>query len=139
MDQRRPPEPKPAGDDAARGPQDLERLLVARQHAGDVAGMVALYEPDALLDPGDGRLIRGTVELAVFFADAIARGQVYAVGRQNPPLVSGDVALTSTTMPDGSVTAEIARRQPDGTWRWVVDRFAHCDATDADAPRSAGG
>jgi hypothetical protein len=31
--------------DPARDPQDLERLLVARQHAGDVEGMMALYEP----------------------------------------------------------------------------------------------
>ena len=100
--------------------------------------MVALYEPDAVLDPGDGRLIRGTVELAGFFGDAIAAGQVYAVGRQNPPLVSGDVALTSTTLPDGTVTAEIARRQPDGTWRWVVDRFAHSPGTSAEASRSGG-
>jgi len=129
MNQPRSPEPRPAGDDAARDPQALERLLVTRQHAADVAGMVALYEPDAVLDPGDERLIRGAVELAGFFADAIAAGQVYAVGKQNPPLVSGDVALTSTTMPDGSVTAEIARRQPDGTWRWVVDRFVHYSAT----------
>jgi ketosteroid isomerase-like protein len=135
MDQRRPHEPRPAGDDAAQDPQDLERLLVARQHAGDVAGMVALYEPDALLDPGDGRLIRGAVELAGFFADAIAAGHVYAVGNQNPPLVSGDLALTSTTLPDGTVTAEIARRQPDGTWRWVVDRFVHDSATAGSSSR----
>jgi ketosteroid isomerase-like protein len=131
-------EPRPAGDDGARDPQDLERLLVARQRAGDVAGMVALYEPDAVLDPGDGRLIRGAVELAGYFADGIAAGQVYAVGKQNPPLVSGDVVLTSTTLPDGTVTAEIARQQPDGTWRSVVDRFAHSPGTSADASGSGG-
>lgn len=32
-------------DQPSRDPQDLERLLVARQHAGDIEGMVALYEP----------------------------------------------------------------------------------------------
>jgi len=24
---------------------------------------------------------------------------------------------------DGAVTAEVARRQSDGTWRWVIDKF----------------
>jgi hypothetical protein len=36
----------------------------------------------------------------------------------------GDLALTSTRLPDGSVTAEIARRQGDGTWLWVIDQFS---------------
>jgi hypothetical protein len=36
----------------ARDPQDLERLLVSRQRAGDVDGMAALYEPHAVLDCG---------------------------------------------------------------------------------------
>jgi hypothetical protein len=48
----------------ARDPQDLERLLIVRQHAGDVEGMVALFEPDAVIDTAEGdnaegRLIRG--------------------------------------------------------------------------------
>jgi hypothetical protein len=25
---------------------------------------------------------------------------------------------------DGSVTAEVARRQADGTWLWVIDKFS---------------
>ena len=39
----------------ARDPQDLERLLIARQWAGDVDGMVALFDPNAVVDTGDGR------------------------------------------------------------------------------------
>eukprot|EP01035_Chromulina_nebulosa_P047213 gene47213-63986_t len=31
----------------ARDPQDLERLLIDRQHEGDIEGMTALFEPDA--------------------------------------------------------------------------------------------
>ena len=43
----------------ARDPQDLERLLIARQWAGDVEGMVALFDPHAVVDTGDGRLTHG--------------------------------------------------------------------------------
>jgi hypothetical protein len=32
----------------ANDPQDLERLLVARENAGDVTGMTALFERDVL-------------------------------------------------------------------------------------------
>ena len=133
---REPPGPGQDSVVTAQDPQDLERLLVARQHAGDVAGMVALYEPAAVLDPGDGRLIRGSAALFAFFAAAIADGEAYAVGRQNTELAADDLALTSTTLPDGSVTAEVARRQPDGSWRWVIDRFSHPGPTPGEFGRT---
>jgi len=38
--------------------------------------------------------------------------------------INGDLALTSTRLPDGTVTSEIARRQSDGTWLWVIDRYS---------------
>jgi hypothetical protein len=41
---------------------------------------------------------------------------------QHPALRLGELALTSTRLPGGGATAEVARRQPDGTWRWVLDR-----------------
>jgi len=30
--------------------------------------------------------------------------------------------LTSTRLPGGGATVEVARRQPDGTWLWVLDQ-----------------
>lgn len=108
----------------ARDPQDLERLLVARQHAGDIDGMLALYEPDAVLDCGEGRLARGEQAIRAVFAEFTDAGRKFAVGAQRPALIRGDLALTSTRMPDGAVTTEVARRQQDATWLWVIDRFA---------------
>jgi len=108
----------------ARDPQALERLLVSRQRAGDVDGMVALYEPGAVLDGGDGRLILGREAIRTFYAGAVASGRKYDFGDQRPAIVSGGLALTSTRLPDGSVTAEVARRQQDGTWLWVIDKFS---------------
>ncbi len=108
----------------ARDPQDLERLLVSRERAGDVDGMAVLYEPDAALDCGDGRLILGREAIRAFYAGVVATGRKYDFGDQRPAIISGDLALTSTRSPDGSVTAEIARRQGDGTWRWVIDQFS---------------
>lgn len=107
----------------ARSPQDLERLLVSREWAGDIEGMVALYERDAVVDCGDGRMLRGREAIRTFFAGVVAEGRKFQVGVQRPAMISGDLALTSTRLPDGTVTAEIARRQGDGTWLWVVDQF----------------
>jgi len=112
------------GLEPARDPQDLERLLIARQWAGDVNGMAALYEPDAVLDSGDGRLTIGREAIRAHFEAFTATGKKYASGTQSPAVISGDLALTSTHLPDGSITAEVARRQSDGTWLWVIDRYS---------------
>jgi hypothetical protein len=40
-----------------------------------------------------------------------------------PTLISGDLALTSTAPKDGAgARAQVARRQPDGTWLRVLDQ-----------------
>ena len=44
------------------------------------------------------------------------------VGPERPALRSGDLAMTSRRNPGGDVNVEVARRQPDGTWRWVIDQ-----------------
>ena len=118
------------GSKTAHDPQDLERLLIARQWAGDVEGMAALYELDAVLDSGEGRLTIGVEAIRALFADFTATGQKFASGNQSPAVISGDLALTSTHLPDGSVTAEVARRQSDGTWRWVIDKYSIAEAQD---------
>lgn len=110
--------------ESAYNPQDLERLLVLRERAGDVGGMAALYEPHAVLDCGDGQLLQGRETIRAFYAGLVATGRKFDFGDQRPAIISGDLALTSTRSPDGSVTAEIARRQGDGTWLWVIDQFS---------------
>jgi ketosteroid isomerase-like protein len=108
----------------ALDPQDLERLLVSREREGDVDGMAALYEPHAVLDCGDGQLVQGREAIRAFYAELVAMGRKFDFGDQRPAIISGNLALTSTRAPDGSVTAEIARRQGDGTWLWVIDQFS---------------
>jgi len=107
----------------AHDPQELERLLVARENAGDVDGMAALYEPQAVLDDGEGRLVHGREAIRRFFGELVASGRKFAMGEQQAALACGDLALTSTRCANGSVSAEVARRQSDGTWLWVIDRF----------------
>ncbi len=114
----------------ARDPQDLERLLVVRQNEGDVEGMVALFEPEAVIDVAEGdktevRLIRGHAEIRAFFVALCTSGRKFRMGRQAPAVINGDLALTGTRMADGQMTAEVARRQSDGTWLWTIDKYLH--------------
>jgi ketosteroid isomerase-like protein len=96
----------------ARNPQDLERLLVTRERAGDIDGMMTLYEPQAVVDCGEGRLLRGRDAIRAYFAGVVASGHKYALGEQRPAVISGDLALTSTRLPDGTVTAGSLPRTP---------------------------
>jgi hypothetical protein len=63
-------------------PNDLERLLVSRENAGDVNGMAALYEPQALLDSGGGRLTHGREAIRKFYRELVATGRKFEMGEQ---------------------------------------------------------
>ena len=108
----------------ARDPQDLERLLIDRQWAGDIEGMLALFEPDAGVDSGGEEFARGRDAIRTLFEQGLAAGRKFQRGEQRPALINGDLALTSTRLPDGSITTEVARRQADGTWLWIIDRYS---------------
>ena len=51
-------------------------------------------------------------------------GRRFRLGEQREALTCGDLALTSTRSLDGDITSEVARRQDDGTWLWVIDRWS---------------
>jgi hypothetical protein len=104
----------------ARHPDDLARLLVERLNARDVDGIVALYEQDAVLALPDGSLAEGAEAIRAFFNQLPAR--TVALGKQSPALIIDDLALTSTVLSPEIATAEVARRQSDGSWRWILDR-----------------
>jgi SnoaL-like domain len=114
-------------------PQELERQLVIRENAGDVDGMTALFEPDAVIEVNDGlndgKLLRGKKAIHEFFIKLQvtglgSEGRRFKLGEQRPALICGELALTSTRSIDGDITSEVARRQADGTWLWVIDRYS---------------
>jgi len=112
---------KPHGHPPARSPADLGEFFIQRANAGDVEGLVALYEQDAVLAFAPGRVVVGHDEIRRAYRELLADRPVFRSGGQRPPLRNGDLALTSTRLPGGGTTAEVARRQPDGTWLWAVD------------------
>ena len=106
----------------ARQPEDLGRFFVQRANAFDVDGLVALYEPDAVLALPGGAVAVGTHAIRTFYARLLAGAPRVDPGPQSPALRNGDLALTSTRLGGGNATAEVARRQPNGTWLWAIDQ-----------------
>ena len=102
----------------AREPEDLGRLLQERGNAGDVDGLVALFEPNAVVGFPDNPSI-GHDAIRPLFENLLADGREFR-GEVQPALRNGDYALTSTR--SGSrITTEVAHRQPDGSWRFMID------------------
>jgi ketosteroid isomerase-like protein len=110
--------------ESALRPDDLGRFFLLRANAGDVEGIVALYESDAVLAIMPGQVAIGREAIRAFYTRLLADRPTFEPGKQRPALRSGDLALTSTLLADGTVTAEVARRQPDGTWLWAIDQPA---------------
>ena len=106
----------------AEAPEALARLFNQRANAGDVEGLVALYEPDAVL--AAGRIVApGHAEIRAFYADLLSRRSDFPAADVLPPLRNGPIAMTFARLPNGTISAETAREQADGTWRWVIDQL----------------
>jgi uncharacterized protein (TIGR02246 family) len=117
----------------ATEPEQIHRLFEQAFNAGDIESLMALYEPDATLIPQPGTVAEGTAAIRDSLRWFLDRGGKITLDTKLV-LCVGDLAflanrwsLTGGTMPDGSpaelgaTTAEVARRQPDGTWLYVID------------------
>jgi uncharacterized protein (TIGR02246 family) len=117
----------------ATDPEQMHGLFEQAFNAGDIEALMALYEPDAALIPQPGMVVEGTSAIRDSLRWFLDRGGrikldtklVLRVG--DLAYLANTWALTGGTMPDGSpaalgaTTAEVARRQPDGTWLYVID------------------
>jgi ketosteroid isomerase-like protein len=108
----------------AQTPDQLATFLLSRMNAGDVDGVVALYESEAVLVLPGGKVARGTNNIRDFYANLLANRHRFEAGEQSAPLINGGIAITSSILQNGTVTVEVARLQPDGFWLWSIDNPA---------------
>ena len=117
---------------SARTPEEVDRQFGERVNAGDVDGIVALYEKGATLLTQDAGPLIGHQAIREYLGPLMTMKAKIRMGVQKVVQV-GDIAaiyndwhLTATT-PDGQKmemsgkATEIVRRQPDGTWLFVLD------------------
>jgi ketosteroid isomerase-like protein len=107
----------------ALNPEDLTRLFVEFGNAGDAEGLAGLYEPDAIVAFPPGQMTVGRPAIQVLYEQMLAAKPQFLVETPLPTLLIGDLALTATPARDeAGARAQVARRQPDGTWLRVLDR-----------------
>lgn len=110
-----------SGYPKAQSPDDLFRFFAERANARDVEGLLDLYETDGVVvfTPGQPSVGRDAVRAGL--VAMLSGNATFSADGQQPSIVVGDLALTSAKLGPDMVTAEVARRQPDGSWKWVID------------------
>lgn len=110
----------------------IHRQFEEAFNAADLDALVALYEEDAALVPQPGTVVRGKDQIAGALQQFLDLAGTITLDTRDVVEV-GDLAYLTNrwsltgTGPDGdpfemgAVTAEVARRQPDGGWLYVID------------------
>jgi ketosteroid isomerase-like protein len=113
-------------------PEKLHELLAARVSSGDLAGIMDLYEEDATYDGGRAGRLAGLDAIGDYFRGMLGLHPTLEL-RTRKVISTGKIALLAcdwrlcVSPGSGELTertgtsVEVARRQPDGTWRYVID------------------
>jgi uncharacterized protein (TIGR02246 family) len=116
-----------------RTPEDCDRLFAEHAGAGDVEGLTTLYEPGASLVQQDGSVATGRSAIREALAGFAAMRPQLRMNILKVVRVGDDLAVLyndwtmAAKAPDGNPfemtgkAVEVVRRQPDGSWRFVLD------------------
>jgi len=114
----------------AASPEQVIEQFCRLFNSGDLDGLVNdLYEDDAVFFPSPTDApVSGKAAVADSLKEYLGYGGTVSVVASTA-VTNGDIALTHThwrlDIPGAEamegLTAEIVRRQPDGTWKYVID------------------
>jgi ketosteroid isomerase-like protein len=109
---------------SAKSPEEICRLFQQSIAAGDLDSLLSLYDSEAVFLNQSGEVKTGEAGLREVLAPLAAQARFDYTIRQI--IQSGDIALMHTDwqvtspQPMSTYAIEVARRQPDGTWRWLI-------------------
>lgn len=116
-----------------QSPEEAVRAMVDACNRGDLDTFMAFYEPGATLVPQPGQVASGGAAIREAMGRFLAlegrmeiEPELTVVQAGDVALVSGSWTLTGTGSDGEPVTmngrvTDVVRRQPDDTWRWVID------------------
>lgn len=115
-------------------PEEIHRLWAEAYNRGDLEALLGLYEAESALVPQPGQApVAGTGAIREALQSFLSqKGQLtieietaYAIRAGELALLSSRWRLNDRSRGGVTVTthksAEIVRRQPDGSWRYVLD------------------
>lgn len=110
-------------------PRGINAAFAAGYNARDVDALLALYEPDAVVTNPDGSTstgsaaIRAHLEHLVQIGGAMTSLNRYAIPNGDLALVGAvwEIVFTDGREPMAGRSAEVVRRQADGSWLYVLD------------------
>jgi ketosteroid isomerase-like protein len=115
-------------------PHGLMKLFSQRAEDGDISGLMDLYEEGAVFQPEFGVALSGHSQIRPASEEFLALSPRITYTTDPDVIIAGDIALVSNfwtmvaTLPDGTVmneggtSADVLRRQADGTWKVLVDQ-----------------
>ncbi len=114
-------------------PEALMNCFADRLNAGDLDGLVALYDPSAVFEPQPGVVVRGHPAIRQALTDllmlepALVAETVQVLAAGDTALVVNEWVLTGFA-PDGTPvrqtgrSADVVCKQPDGRWLVAIDK-----------------
>jgi uncharacterized protein (TIGR02246 family) len=110
---------------SATSPEDICRLFHQYMAAGDLEAVLSVYDPEAVFVKQSGEVTRSEEGLRRELAPLAAAHARFAYTIKQVTQ-TGDIALmhtewtVSSPQPMFVSAIEVARRQPDGTWGWLI-------------------
>ncbi|MGB3544954.1 YybH family protein [Rubrivirga sp.] len=116
--------PLASASPGASSPEALGEQFIAFYDAGDIDGLMTLYEDGAVFTTRSA-VHTGSDDVRAVLQNYLDSGLKLDF-HEKVSFVSGEIALvqnrwTVRGTENGGVTVEVARQQPDGTWKYVID------------------
>lgn len=109
----------------AKSPEEICRLFKQHMAEGDIESLLSIYDPEAVFLNQSGEVKKGRQGLKEVLAPLAAAKAIFDFDVKQV-IQSGDIALmhthwkVSSPQPMSQYAIEVARRQPDGTWCWLI-------------------
>ncbi len=109
----------------ATSPEQICHLFQQYMAEGDIEALLNIYDPEAVFLNSSGEIKHGKQGLRAELAPFASAKATFDF-RIKQIIQSGDIALmhtqwtVSSPQPFSTYAIEVARRQPDGTWCWLI-------------------
>ena len=110
---------------SAKSPEQICQLFQQYMAGGDIEALLSIYDPEAVFLNQSGEVKHGRQGLREELAPLASAKAIFDFSIKQI-IQSGDIALMHThwtvysPQPMSAYAIEVARREPDGAWCWLI-------------------